>query len=665
MSARGNRLGESASPYLRQHDHQDIAWQEWTDEVLRAAREEDRPLFISIGYATCHWCHVMSHETFDNPDVAYALNNSFVAIKIDRQERPDLDHYFMSACMAMGRPGGWPLTVIAFPDGRPFYVATYMPPHSSSGRVGLLDVLNRVQLLWSTSREALEGTASDIHERLNPALATEPSIASSVTGSTVDRLIQQALDQLKKSFDAVNGGFGGAPKFPTFQHLRFLLRLGPGPAKMVTKTLDRIMRGGIYDHVGGGLHRYATDEDWHEPHFEKMLHDQAGLLRVLAERHAALGASDDPQRIDQLLDTLESSFMAPDGTFYAAWDADSEGEEGRYYMWTRSDLEQALSADDAAFVAERMGVGPNGPSILDLNRSHGSEPMDASSVHRLRGILDCLAVARDERTPPFRDENVLVDWNGMVLGALASASRYAGSDKALEMAIRLGTALRDRFITPDGLLRRGFLDETGIDAQLDDYAWVVDGYLELTQVSGQSQWLHLAQSLMDEAIERLWDPDRGTFVLSTSANVPRRLPRLYDEAYESGVAIMQRNLNVLTALQPNPSMEKIRDSLTQTLMRAAETVPTGLIGFLAVLLEERTGRGQIRAGGNANSITDRAKRLFAPDLFLLHGEMAEYDSSGKTDELPEGHIQVCRNQTCDLPVKQVEDYRMRPFRMRS
>lgn len=603
----------------------------------------------------------MSHETFDNTEVAALLNDGFVAIKIDRQERPDLDHYYMTACMLMGKQGGWPLTILAFPDGRPFYAATYLPPYAAAGHAGLVNVLNRVSELWSSARHALDGSAAEIHARLQPATATIESGSGNDSPHSDNPLIQRALHQLTASFNTLHGGFGGAPRFPTFQHLRFLLRMGPEQADMVSHTLNGMLRGGIHDHVGGGIHRYTTDAEWHEPHFEKMLYDQAGLLRILAELKAASGTDlHGVHGVDRLLDMLESSFLAPDGTYYSAWDADSEGEEGRFYTWTREELERALPSDEAAFVADHFGVNRAGQCILDRNRARCPDPEDEHARRRLTAALDRMAVARADRTAPFRDENILVDWNGMMLGALSVASRLLQSEKALDMAVRSGHALWERF-RPDGLLyRRGFMDVTGIEAQVDDYAWLIDGYLELAQASGNEVWLERARLLTGEAVQQLWDARTGTFLMSTSDNVPLHIPKLYDEAYESGASIMLRNLSVLVALDHDPEFESVRQTLKTTLRTAAEKAPTGFTGFLTVLAEERQGRGYVHVAGSG-PVLQKALRLFAPDLFVLHGELAATREPVTGEDIPQGTVQVCRNRTCDLPTDNPESYRLPPF----
>ncbi len=650
----------SASPYLRQHAHQAIEWQEWGAGALALARKRDVPLFISIGYATCHWCHVMSRETFDNEEVAARLNAGFVSIKIDRQERPDLDHYYMTACMVMGRQGGWPLTILAFPDGRPFYAATYLPPFSRPGRAGLMDVLDRVGELWSTRREALDVSASEVHAGLQPATILPDEPPMDRVPEMADRLVRRALDDLTASFDPVNGGFGGAPKFPTFQHLRFLLRLGEEPATMASHTLERMLNGGIHDHVGGGIHRYSTDADWHEPHFEKMLHDQAGLLRVLSEMHAVSKSEQIVYEVDRLLDFLEAALRTPEGLFYAALDADTDGQEGLFYLWSREELASALSPSDAALAADEFGVGPAGRHVLDRNRSRAAQNIDSVSSHRLSNILARLAEERTLRPPPFRDENILVDWNGMVLGALSAAARFVRSERALVLAERLGAALWSRFRSGAVLQHRGFMDETGIDAQLDDYAWLMDGFLELAQVSGKAKWLEKARMLAKEGVDRLWDADSGTFMLSKSDDVPVRIPKWHDEAYESGSAIMFRNIGVLLSLSPDPSLEQIRETLERRMLRVAAASPTGFTGFLTAKVEERGGRGTLTAP-DTGSVHEEAQALFAPDLFLLHGGLKGSDAASDQAELPEGTVLVCRNRTCDLPTDNVEAYGLRPF----
>lgn len=642
-----NQLNTSDSPYLLQHAHQDVAWHEWSESARTLARETDRPLFISIGYATCHWCHVMSHESFDDAQVAALLNEWFVPIKIDREERPDVDQFFMTAAMTMGKQGGWPLTIVALPDGRPFYAATYLPKESRPGMTGLMDLLPRIHTLWTQSRPRIEASAADLERVLTPE-----SEWKSGERTQHALLIQQAFEQLERGFDERNGGFGDAPKFPSLQHIRFLIRLGSGKGarEMVSRTLSGILHGGIWDHVDGGLHRYSTDASWHMPHFEKMLYDQAGLLRTLAEAYAAWGDESYRSYAADLLSVLERRFMTPDGLFYAALDADSEGVEGLYHTWSIAELEAAMKSDDLDFLVQATGVEKSGRSVLDRRLTRHPDNWTGDDEKRLQRIFQTLRGVRDKRESPFRDEKILVDWNGMLLGALAATARYMHSAHAESMAGRLGASLWERFRKDDGqLLRRGFKDATGLEAQLDDYAWFAEGLLEMAQVDGRRIWVDRARSIVQEAVARLWDADQNAFYVSNASDVPVRMLKLHDEAYESGASIMLRCMRILAVLDNDHDLELKASRYADRLSHAALKAPSGFTATLSVLLEENAGRGEL-AVGKASVLNRVARSMFAPHLFLITGELLSETGGSFRDGVPDSAVQVCRNRACDLPV---------------
>ncbi len=569
-----NRLAAEQSPYLLQHRHNPVDWYPWGEEAFARAQAEDRPVFLSIGYATCHWCHVMERESFEDEEVAARLNEGFVSIKVDREERPDIDGIYMAACQTMSGAGGWPLTIIMTPDRRPFFAGTYFPKETRFGRIGLLEVLEKIRALWTGDREQIEGIANEL-----TGLLREPAAGEDLPFSLGAETLARAYRELLARYDAENGGFGRQPKFPTPHNLLFLLRFAvrsadERPLTMVTTTLDAMRRGGIFDQVGFGFHRYSTDAKWLVPHFEKMLYDQALLLTAYAEAFRVTGEEAFRQMARDIITYLLRDMQAPEGGFFSAEDADSEGEEGRFYVWTQAEMQSVLeptlvSIAEAAFgVAEQGNFEEeasgkrNGANVLHRPVPIGALAHDFGLTEkevkeRLETARKLLFEARSARIRPLLDDKILTDWNGLTIAALARAARILDEPDALLAAKRAARFVLDHLQNADGrLLHRYREGSAGINGFLDDYSFFICGLLELHDATLDSAWLREAEGLCHVLID-LFSAEDGAFYLAPggTSDLLVRQKEFYDGALPSGNAVALSVLLRLARLTSNSIWE--------------------------------------------------------------------------------------------------------------
>ena len=561
-----NRLADTNSPYLLQHADNPVDWWPWSDAAFAEAQRRGVPVFLSIGYATCHWCHVMEHESFEDPEAARAINEAFVPIKVDREERPDVDGIYMAAVLAATGRGGWPLTALLAPDTRePFWVGTYLPKASRGGRIGVVDLAQNVSRHWAENEGAIRQTAADLAGHVRAMGAGAPGDALGPDA------IDAAADALRQRFDAEHGGVGAAPKFPTPHHALFLLRRwrqtgATDLGAMAVVTLRAIRRGGVYDQLGGGLHRYATDREWLLPHFEKMLYDQALYTLACTEAWHATDEPDLREAAEATVAYVLRDLRAPSGAFFSAEDADSlnaagEREEGAFYVWTEAELDAALDPDDARLARAAWGTAAagnyrdeasgqrTGANVLRLpNRLADPDPLaavadglglDAEALRlRLDAARETLLDARAQRPRPLLDDKVLTDWNGLMIAALAVAARTFGRDDYAEAATEAATFLLDTMRTEGGLLHRYRNGDAGIDGLLDDYAFLVWGLLELYQTTFDEALLATALDLHGQMRERFEDPDGGYFLSPADApDLIARQKSLDDGAIPSGNSV--------------------------------------------------------------------------------------------------------------------------------
>ncbi|MCM8748445.1 thioredoxin domain-containing protein [Thermomicrobiaceae bacterium CFH 74404] len=589
-----NRLQHETSPYLLQHADNPVDWYPWGEEAFRVAREQDKPILLSIGYSACHWCHVMEHESFENPEIAHLMNELFINIKVDREERPDLDELYMSAVQVLTGHGGWPLTVFLTPDGKPFYGGTYFPPEDRGQMPGFPRVLLAVAEAYHQRRDEVERASSELVKHLEQQfrLPLEPT-------SLQPSLLDEAARNLVPHFDREHGGFGGAPKFPSPMPLEFLLRTfkrtgAPRALEMVTITLDRMARGGIYDQIGGGFHRYAVDAVWLVPHFEKMLYDNALLSRVYLLAYQASGNPFFRRIAEETIDYVLREMTSPEGGFYATQDADSEGEEGKFYLWTPEEIEDVLGSEQARVVMRYFGVRPGGnfegKSILYI--PHDPRQVAAELGLELdeleRAIADArrkLYDARARRVWPGRDEKVIVSWNGLMLRAMAEAASVLGREDYAAAAVRNAEFLSST-VARDGHLFHVYKDgRAKIEGMLEDYAYLINGLVSLYEATFEARWIAWARELAETMLAEFSDPEQGDF-FDTSVRSEALVARpkgLFDSATPSGNGAAAEALLRLSLLLGETRYQQRATAILERYARLASEHPVGFGQFLIAI----------------------------------------------------------------------------------
>ena len=577
-----NKLINEKSPYLLQHAHNPVDWFPWADEAFKKARIEDKPIFLSIGYSTCHWCHVMERESFEDEEVAKLMNDAFVSIKVDREERPDIDGIYMSVCQMITGGGGWPLTIVMTPDKKPFFVGTYFPKHNRFNRIGMMELVPRLKEFWDTKKEEVLKSANDIALSLN----TQGFISDS---SEIDEtILDKAYNELNSRFDETYGGFGNAPKFPSPHNLLFLLRYWKSEnelkaLEMVEKTLTEMRRGGIYDHIGFGFARYSTDQHWLVPHFEKMLYDQAMLVMAYTETYLATKNIFYKETAEEILRYVLRNMTHPEGGFYSAEDADSEGEEGKFYLWDADEIRNVLErdesdfaisvfnvADDGNWIDESKGMMP-GTNILHLKKTIKELAEDFNvSVdvfsRKLESIRKKLFDYREKRIHPYKDDKILTDWNGLMISAFAKASQ-AFNDKRFSEAATIAYSFINKYLTnKEGKLIHRFRENvSGLPAHIDDYAFMINASIDLYETTFEIKYLKRAIELNEILIQEFWDDQNSGFYFTSSRNekLIARQKEVYDGAIPSGNSVALLNLIRLSRFTADVSFEKKASELVK------------------------------------------------------------------------------------------------------
>ncbi len=574
-NTRQNKLAYERSPYLLQHAENPVDWYPWGSEGFEKARKENKPIFLSIGYSTCHWCHVMAHESFEDPEVAKLMNDNFISIKVDREERPDIDKIYMTVCQMMTGSGGWPLTIIMTPDKEPFFAATYVPKKTNFGRIGMFDLIARIKELWSTRQSDIINSASLIIKSLH-----ETSV--DIPGEELGEFeLQLCYDQLTSHYESQYGGFGDAPKFPTPHNLYFLLcywkRTGNEKVlNMVEKTLQAMRQGGICDHVGFGFHRYSTDSQWLVPHFEKMLYDQALLAIAYTETYQATKKEEYYKTAREIFTYVLRDMTSPEGAFYSAEDADTEGEEGKFYLWTQDEIYKVLSNEEAELAAKVFNILENGNFTDELNGEQTGKniPHLTKSTLEIAADLDIserdlqsrveiirhkMFKYREKKVHPHKDDKVLTDWNGLMIAALANGARVFGESQYVDAAIRAKNFIMTNLRTPDGrLLHRYREGQAAVPANLDDYAFFTYGLLELYETTFDVSCLKTALEMNRDLIEHFWDDSGGGFYFTPNdgESLLFRQKEVYDGAIPSGNSVAMLNLLRLGRITGDAELEQ-------------------------------------------------------------------------------------------------------------
>lgn len=591
---RFNRLIFARSPYLLQHAENPVKWYEWSQAAFDKAHTENLPILLSIGYATCHWCHVMAHESFEDEEVAAILNRHFICIKVDREERPDIDDFYMTVSQALTGSGGWPLNIFMTPDKHPFMAITYLPKRGRNGMSGLMELLANITTLWRQRPDMIEKNCQAIMEALESTRSQRGENSSPDT--TV--VSKKALQQLQKIYDPKNGGFGTAPKFPMPIYLSWLIEQGrrnnPAGIEMALHTLRKMRSGGIWDQVGNGLHRYSVDQQWLAPHFEKMLYDQAMLLRVVTEAYVASGDVCFCTMAEEIFTFVQRELRIAEGAFCSALDADSEGVEGKFYVWDKSDIDDCLGADAEVFCSYHAVTeagnfeGHNiltAPETIDnfcrrqqLNRDETQKTLERCRLKLLE--------RREQRIRPLRDDKIITSWNGLMIGALATAGATFNKPEYVASAATAATFILSSLRRADGRLLRSYLDgASNVPAFLEDYAFLAGGLLDLYSTTLEQNWLIEARTLAGEILALFRDPDSGEFTLTghDAEQMPARISSDHDGVTPSALARTAHLLYRLAWIDEKPELLESASKALDSILNDIKNNPLGHLGALQIL----------------------------------------------------------------------------------
>jgi uncharacterized protein YyaL (SSP411 family) len=662
-----NRLSQETSPYLLQHASNPVDWYPWSEEAFDRARNEDKPIFLSVGYSACHWCHVMEHESFEDEEIAELMNTHYINIKVDREERPDVDEIYMNAVQIMTQQGGWPMSVFLTPEGKPFYGGTYFPPGNGYGRPGFRQVLLSIADFYKTRRDEVDRAIDGLMEGLN-RIATLPG-----DGSELDLdLISQTASVLAQSFDDRDGGFGSQPKFPNSMSLEVFLRNyartgQPEDLARVTMTLDRMARGGIYDQLGGGFHRYSVDHKWLVPHFEKMLYDNALLARIYLQVHQITNEESFLLIGTEILDYVLREMTSEEGGFLSTQDADSEGEEGRFFVWTPDEIREILGDSDGYVFSTAFDVRDignfEGKSILnrpvDLNEVSALVDL---SVEEVEAVVEAsrprLLEARSKRVWPGRDDKVQVSWNGLMISAMTVGYQVSGDRKYLDAAGRAASFILAQMVQPDGRLLHSYKDgSVSNNAYLDDYGGLINALIDLYESTFDETWLERATQLADTTISQFWD-DEGDSFFYTGIDHEALIVRSknpYDNATPSGNSLTALAFIRLGTLLRRDDYTSIAERTIRRFQPYMLKTPNGfaqmicaadyvLGGPVEVIVTEGEGKEEMVRAINDN---------WVPCRVLASGPAVKVPMTKERERTNAGAaVYVCQNRACSLPIQE-------------
>ena len=670
-----NRLADEQSPYLLQHANNPVDWYPWGEEAFKKAKELDRPIFLSIGYSTCHWCHVMEHESFEDDSVAKLLNDGFISIKVDREELPEIDHVYMTVCQAMTGGGGWPLTIVMTPAKEPFFAGTYFPKDKRGGRSGLFQILPMITDAWTSKRQDIMTSVGQVKNYLDQ-LNSKPAGNNFST-----ELINKAYDQFRNGFDEEYGGFFKAPKFPSPHNLIFLMRYHHSfdnkiALEMATKTLKQMRLGGIYDHIGFGFHRYSTDRHWLVPHFEKMLYDQAMIAMAYTEAYHITGEDIFAQTANEIFTYVLRDMTASEGGFFSAEDADSEGEEGKFYVWTEQEIKEILGEnygkefndifsittpgnykDESSGKQTRLNI----PHLKNYN-SNGNNDLD-SAREKLFNI-------REKRIHPLKDDKILTDWNGLMIAALAKAAIVLNEPGYLDAAEKAAKFVLHSISKGERLLKRYRNGVAALDAHLDDYAFMAWGLLELYEATFSTKYLSQALDLMNIMVEDFWDDKNGGFFLGSdqSEKLIVRSKTAYDGAIPSGNSVAVMNMVKLTRITGNTKWAELAEKTMRAFSEDVNRMPTGytlmLTGFMfdtqnskeIVIVGDSRNRNTIKFLHTIRTSYAPHKVLLFKDTSVSENRLEQLANWTSTQNSINGKptAYVCKNFACNQPTSDIQ-----------
>ncbi len=672
-----NRLQHEKSPYLLQHKNNPVDWYPWGDEAFAKAKEENKPIFLSIGYATCHWCHVMEHESFEDEGIAELMNQAFINIKVDREERPDIDSTYMTVCQMLNGHGGWPLSIIMTPDKEPFFAGTYIPKEARFNRIGLRQLIPGITGMWKHEPAKVQKAVEGIKDGFQRSQEFEQGLFPGLES------VDYAAEQLAARYDDQHGGFGSAPKFPSPHNLSFLLRKWYTTKEerfknAVEHTLTQMRLGGIWDHIGYGFHRYSTDQEWLLPHFEKMLYDQALLMLAYTEGWQVSNTPLFKQTIVELDQYITNKLTSEKGAFFSAEDADSEGEEGKFYVWSLSEIQEVLSKEDAAFFTEYYQILEKGnfedeatKVKTGANIPHLKTTLNESNQVRFNDIREQLYEIREKRIKPLLDDKILCDWNGMMIMAYAKAGAVLQEPMFVEKAKKAYAFILNNLYVENQLFHRYKEGEHAINAFADDYAMLVWASIELYEATYDEQYLEKAILLQNQMIELFWDSEQGGFYLTDTKTeeLLGRQKQIYDAAVPSSNSVAMQNLMKLSRLTGDSKFEefaqKIGECFSTDLIRSGSSITLGLqaIQYAHASTNEIVISSEkaldfdnellkiLRSGFNpfkisiAKSTENKSLSTLAPFSSNMH------PVDGKTT------IYYCSNYSCDKPFYTAKELR--------
>ncbi len=682
-----NHLINEKSPYLIQHADNPVEWYPWGEEAFEKANAENKPVFLSIGYSTCHWCHVMAHESFEDLEIGRLMNEIFVSIKVDREERPDLDNIYMTVCQIMTGTGGWPLTIIMTPDKKPFFAGTYFPKISMYRRVGLKDLILNIRDIWNERPEEVLDSADQIIEALQMASKTS---AGEELG---ENILEDTYKILSNNFDDVHGGFGSAPKFPTAHNLLFLLRYWKRnqterALNIVRETLDSMRNGGIYDHIGFGFHRYSVDQEWLVPHFEKMLYDQATIAMAYIEAFQATADEKYKETAQEIFEYVLRDMQAPEGGFYSAEDADSEGVEGKFYVWKKNEINEVLGREDAKFASKIFDITDEGnfseeatgkktgSNILHVENSLdeiadiiGMKKEDVRK--KIEKIIKLLFNAREKRIHPHKDDKILTDWNGLMISALSKGAQVFDDRKYLKAAMSSADFILDNLFYNNRLLHRFRDGEAAIDANLDDYAFLISGLLDIYEASFNPKYLKFAIVLNKTLLDHFWDAENGGFYFTPDygEDILVRKKEIYDGAIPSGNSVQMLNLLRLSTMTENEEFKHKAMELEKAFSQDVIRTPTAHTQLMVAIDFKLGPSYEIVVAGSPDDedtqiilrstrseyIPNKTVALRPPGneasqiIELINSLEFKKQENGKTT------VYICSDGTCKTPVTDLND----------
>lgn len=677
-----NRLVDETSPYLLQHKHNPVDWYPWGTEALQKAKDESKPIFLSIGYAACHWCHVMEHESFEDESVAAVLNEHFVSIKVDREERPDLDDIYMTAVQMLTGSGGWPMTVFLTPEGKPFFAGTYFPKDDAWGRPGFLSLVKQLATSWDQKRSLIERSSDEITAALL-RMANDETEAAGLPGP---QTLTAAANSLAEAYDTEHAGFGGAPKFPPSPSVLFLLRHShltgdKTSLDRATHTLRRMASGGMYDQIGGGFHRYSVDAEWLVPHFEKMLYDNAQLCSAYCEAYRLTG---DPffERIARdILAYVKRELTAPEGGFYSSEDADSEGQEGTFYIWDAQQAAKLVTEADRPFLQTGLAIQASGnfsshePYHRGLNIPHFARPPhelagdlgidEAAFWQTFDRVRETLRVERDKRVHPGLDDKILTAWNGLMISAAAQAYTAFGEDEYRNMARRAASFLLKEMRRDGRLLRSHRNGVSKLSAYLDDYIFLIQGLLDLYEADYDPAWLFEAESLADQLVEEYWDEDAGGFffALGGQSDLIVRMKPSYDGAIPSGNGQAALVLPRLGLLLGRTDFTAKAEQILRLSAHELSQSPRGYMVHALAIQQFLHPGPEIALVGSEEGTADllrRVRKHYLPYAVRVRFDPQDPNAAKLAAKIPlikgrelvdgQAAAYVCRNFVCKLPV---------------